>query len=61
MRQNETCNSVRHVACCVLLPQCNHGFSANNAAADTFHTEFQKFLQEENLKPDQINNADDSE
>jgi hypothetical protein len=24
------------------------------------YTEFQKFVQEENLKPDQINNADES-
>jgi hypothetical protein len=34
--------------------------SSNDAAADTFHTEFQKFVQEENLKLDQIYNAIES-
>jgi hypothetical protein len=32
----------------------------NDAAAHMFHIEFQKFVQEENLKPDQIYNANES-
>jgi hypothetical protein len=34
--------------------------SANDATADRFHIEFQKFVHEENLKLDQIYNSDES-
>jgi hypothetical protein len=34
--------------------------SANDAVANTVHTEFQKFVQEENLKLDQIYNTNES-
>jgi hypothetical protein len=34
--------------------------SASDAAADMFHIEFQKFIQEENFKVDQIYNTDES-
>jgi hypothetical protein len=36
-------------------------FSVNDAAADMFCIEFQKFVHEENLKPDEIYNADTPE
>jgi hypothetical protein len=33
---------------------------AVNATADTFHTEFHKFIQQKDLKLDQINNTNDN-
>jgi hypothetical protein len=42
------------------IPVQGARLSANDAAVNKFHVKFQKFVQEENLKPDQIYNTDES-